>query len=171
MPSGSDEWTFEATCVGDGGGGEVAPALVGSHPVPGSLQVRTIWPTLTFAEPAAPLAVIPYDRSDPSRYAPFPDDIWLTSDPSTETGARVDLPVPDREPDVENIFSRTKEAAGELDGFSPIGALVVELPDAPDASSLPRTQEASLAMGSPKAASVNADGSTERICRSAGHAS
>jgi hypothetical protein len=101
-----------------------------------------ILPFSVFA--AGPVAQVPYDRSDPSAYAPFPDDIWLEPDATTRTGVRVDLPVPDREPDVENVLGKMKTAAGMLDGFSPIGALVVELSEAPDESSLPLTPTESL---------------------------
>jgi hypothetical protein len=101
-----------------------------------------ILPFSVFA--AAPTAQVAYDRSDPSTYAPFPDDIWLESDPTTRTGVRIDLPTPDREQDVQNVLGRMKDAAGMLDGFSPIGALVVELSEAPDPSSLPRTPPESL---------------------------
>ena len=90
---------------------------------------------------------VPYDRSDPSRYAPFPDDIWLEPDETTSTGVRVELPVPNREPDVRNVLTRMKQAAegtAILDGFSPIAAIVIELSDAPDESSLPVTQDESL---------------------------
>jgi len=94
-----------------------------------------------------PPATVPYDRTDPSRYAPFPDDVWLRPDETTSTGVRVELPVPDREPDVQNVFTRLNQAAeagGIVDGFSPIAAIVVELSDAPDESSLPDTQDESL---------------------------
>jgi hypothetical protein len=101
-----------------------------------------ILPFSVFA--AGPIAQVPYDRTDPSTYAPFPDDIWLEPDATTRTGVRVDLPAPDREQDVQSVFLRMKTAAGLLDGFSPIGALVVELSEAPDQSSLPLTPTESL---------------------------
>lgn len=91
-----------------------------------------------------PEALVPYDRSDPARYAPFPDDVWLTPDPSAATGGRLELPVPTREPDVRFVLERLNRTAGSPDGFSPIGGLVVELSDAPDPTSLPLTPTASL---------------------------
>jgi hypothetical protein len=94
------------------------------------------------------VATVRYDRRDPSAYAPFPDDVWLEPDPATATGYRVELPIPDRESDVQGIMRRLKEAAeatpSPLDGFSPIGPLVVELSDAPEESSMPATQAESL---------------------------
>ncbi|TFH31315.1 MAG: hypothetical protein E4H00_03720, partial [Myxococcales bacterium] len=93
-------------------------------------------------------AMVPYDRSDLSTYAPFPDDVWLEPDPATATGSRVELPIPDRESDVQGIMRRLKEASeatpSPLDGFSPIGPIVIELSDAPEESSMPATQAESL---------------------------
>lgn len=101
--------------------------------------------TLPFSVIASlPSAVVPYDRGDPSRYAPFPDDVWLVPDAGTPTGARVELPVPDREPDVRFLFGRLNMTAGSPDGFSPLGALVVELSEAPAEGSLPATPAESL---------------------------
>ena len=101
--------------------------------------------TLSFSVLASlPSAVVPYDRGDPSRYAPFPDDVWLVPDAGTPTGARVELPVPDREPDVRFLFGRLNMTAGSPDGFSPLGALVVELSEAPAEGSLPATPAESL---------------------------
>ncbi len=96
----------------------------------------------------APPAIVRYDRSDPSTYGPFPDDMWLEPDETTHTGVRVSLPVPDREPDVANVMAKVKQAAEgsafALDGFSPIGPFLVELSTAPIAASLPTDQTASL---------------------------
>jgi len=87
---------------------------------------------------------IPYDRTDPSRMAPFPDDYWLTSDGSTPTGFRVDIPVPVREADVQVFYLALLNETYVLDGFSPIGGIVIELPEAPDTGSLPMSPGASL---------------------------
>ena len=89
-------------------------------------------------------AEVPYDRADPSRFAPFPDDIWVVPDASSPTGRRLDLPIPDRTRDVINVFTRIRMAIGTSDGFSPLGALVVELSEAPEPDSLPTTRDASL---------------------------
>ncbi|MDH3655521.1 MAG: hypothetical protein OEN21_14735 [Myxococcales bacterium] len=87
---------------------------------------------------------IPYDRTDPSRTAPFPDDYWLMPDASTATGFRVEIPVPAQETDVQALFLALLNETYSLDGFSPIGGIVIELPEAPDANSLPMTPAASL---------------------------
>ena len=89
-------------------------------------------------------AVVLYDRADRSRYAPFPDDIWVVPDASSPTGRRLDLPIPERTGDVINVFGRIRRAIGTSDGFSPLGALVVELSEAPEPDSLPTTPAASL---------------------------
>ncbi len=89
-------------------------------------------------------AVLAYDRSDTSATVPFPDDFWLGDDAATPTGKRVAFPTPDRPADVQQIFGILAEQSKKLDGFSPLGAWVVELPDAPDAGSLPLDEVASL---------------------------
>ena len=94
--------------------------------------------------PSGPSPVVPYDRTDASRTSPFPDDFWIVPDSTSATGRRLDAPIPDREADIVRIFTRLKSAIGVLDGFSPLGPLVVELPEAPDSSSLPRTPTESL---------------------------
>ncbi len=97
-----------------------------------------------FTFPDGGLADVPYDREDPTRFAPFPDDLWVVPDESSPTGRRLDLPLAGRTIDVVNLVFQLKTAIGELDGFSPLGALVVELSDAPEPTSLPRTPTDSL---------------------------
>ena len=89
-------------------------------------------------------AEVPYDRDDLTRYAPFPDDLWIVPDASSPTGRRLDLPVPERSVDVVAVFENIKSAIGTSDGFSPLGALVIELSEPPRPDSLPATPTASL---------------------------
>ena len=89
-------------------------------------------------------ATVLYDRTDPSRLSPFPDDSWLLTDPSTPTGYRVFLRAPPREIDVQVLYLALMAETGGLDGFSPVGGVVIELSDAPDITSLPLTPGASL---------------------------
>ena len=92
-------------------------------------------------------AVIPYDRVAPDdllALAPFPDDFWLVPDASTQTGHRVDLSVPSRDIDVVLLFFALMAETRTLDGFSPVGGIVIALTDEPDTDSLPLTPEASL---------------------------
>lgn len=97
---------------------------------------------LTFPDSGG--AEVPYDRDDLTRYAPFPDDLWIVPDASSPTGRRLELPVPDRTTDVVNVFQQVKMAIGTSDGFSPFGALVIELSEPPRPDSLPATPTASL---------------------------
>jgi len=101
--------------------------------------------TLTFATAAAgaPFSTV-YDRTDGRGTSPFPDDFWLTPDASTSTGSRVNVPIPGAPSDVRSIFRVLLQETNKLDGFSPIGHLVVEFSDAPDPASLPRTPAESL---------------------------
>jgi len=92
-------------------------------------------------------AFIPYDRADPDdllALAPFPDDFWLVPDASTQTGHRVELIVPSRDIDVVLLFFALMAETRTLDGFSPVGGIVIALPGEPDPDSLPLTPEASL---------------------------
>jgi hypothetical protein len=92
-------------------------------------------------------AVILYDRVAPEdlfALVPFPDDFWLVDDASTPTGHRVNLSVPQRDVDVIFLFLALMAETEMLDGFSPVGGIVVALSDEPDPSSLPLTPEASL---------------------------
>jgi len=89
-------------------------------------------------------AVIPYDRADLLRMSPFPDDNWLAPDSSTPTGYRVSLSAPPREADVQVLYLALMNETSSLDGFSPIGGIVIRLSAAPDTDSLPLTPQASL---------------------------
>lgn len=92
--------------------------------------------------PAAP--AVRYDRTDPGRTTPFPDDFWLVEDSSTATGLRAEIAVPAREPDVQAIFQSLVNGTLGCDGFSPIGGIAIELSAAPGESTLPLSAAASL---------------------------
>lgn len=94
--------------------------------------------------PSRPIQAIPYDRTDASRSVPFPDDVWLVEDASAPNGRRVDIPVPEREADIELILGNIKTAIGTVDGFSPLGPIIVELPSAPELESIPMKPAESL---------------------------
>ena len=89
-------------------------------------------------------ATVLYDRTDPLSMSPFPDDYWLFPDASTPTGYRVGLSVPPREADIQVLYLALMNETRSLDGFSPIGGIVIELSDAPDTTSLPLSPQASL---------------------------
>lgn len=89
-------------------------------------------------------ATVLYDRTDSTRMTPFPDDFWVYPDPTQPSGYRVLLTPPPREPDVGVLYAALMSPTNVLDGFSPIGGIVIELSDAPDATTLPLTPAASI---------------------------
>lgn len=90
-------------------------------------------------------AIVPYDREDASRIAPFPDDVFLAPDASTPTGQRLAIPTPDRPGNVVALFEPLVGVLPEsLDGFSALAPIVLAVPDALDPASIPLTEAASL---------------------------
>lgn len=89
-------------------------------------------------------AVVTYDRNDHTRAYPFPDDFWLVDDASKPTGKRFSAPDIDRPDDVKSLWESLSDSANRLDGFSPLAPFVVELPVAPDKTSLPMSEAESL---------------------------
>lgn len=89
-------------------------------------------------------ATVYYDRRDPAQLPPFPDDYWLASDPGTATGHRVAIDPPAVEPDAVQLFDALLGDTAQLDGFSPLAMIAVELSAAPDTRTLPMTPAASL---------------------------
>lgn len=100
---------------------------------------------LTFATaPAGPPVTVLYDRENERASAPFPDDYWLASNPAdpSERGLRVSLRgfgLPD-----QWLMNALTTGVRELDGFSPVGHVTIELSAVPDAASLPQTSRDSL---------------------------
>ncbi|MEM7136279.1 MAG: hypothetical protein AAF500_06870 [Myxococcota bacterium] len=100
--------------------------------------------TLGFStEPRSGASVL-YDRTDPTRSVPFPDDAWTQPDPDSATGLRLAPEIPARAPDIRRVLANLVIAIGDADGFSPLGPLVLELSEAPDPASVPTTQIESL---------------------------
>lgn len=91
----------------------------------------------------APFRVV-HDRTDTARVGPYPDDVHLVPDPATRTGLRHDVVVPTATGSHTIVFSALLAEANELDGFSPIGPIVLELDDAVDPASLPATPAESV---------------------------
>lgn len=94
-----------------------------------------------------PGPVVYYDRDDPRRTNPFPDDFWVVEDASQRTGVRLDIAAPAATADVNGIFRILLREVNRLDGFSPIAHFVVELSEAPDLRSLPLSPAESLERG------------------------
>jgi hypothetical protein len=150
--------SFALACGGEAQGIEahsVEPARVVVNPaakLPPATRCELRWAGLGEEEGLAfdtaaagvPGTVI-YDRTDDGRYAPFPDDYFLTPDASTPTGFRVAVPPPtSRPPDVAQLLYRLLNQTDQLDGWSPLVLIQVDLTDAPDPDSLPMTAQASL---------------------------
>jgi hypothetical protein len=95
------------------------------------------------AAAGAPVTLL-YDRGDPTRTSPFPDDYWTVEDDSMPTGLRVNVPVPAGAQDAQDVFGGLVPEANKLDGFSPISWIVVEVSDPPDPTTVPRTAAESL---------------------------
>ncbi|HTF33007.1 MAG TPA: hypothetical protein VK714_04810 [Myxococcota bacterium] len=93
---------------------------------------------------AGPPASVRYNRSDLGATAPFPDDFWTIPDSTSPTGLRLSLSVPAREAELQSTWRALIADTAPLDGFSPIGPIVVELSDAADPATLPQTPEESL---------------------------
>jgi hypothetical protein len=89
-------------------------------------------------------AFVSYDRRDPRATAPFPDDFWLRADGDGDPSRYLSVDLTGfREPS-QSLISAFSAGVRGLDGFSPIAHLTVELSDAPDLASLPRTPAESI---------------------------
>jgi len=103
-------------------------------------------PLLAFAVAAAGApATVVYDRSDDGMFPPFPDDTYQVPDASRLTGRRNAVPPPTSRPaDVVNLAQGLLLQTNQLDGWSPIAAVVLLLSEAPDLGSLPQSPAESL---------------------------
>ena len=119
--------------------------------LPAAAACELRWPgedglqRLRFATAGAGVpAFVRYDRRDSRASAPFPDDFWLR--PGSDGDLRLRLAIDlsgFREPS-QSLVSAFVASAQGLDGFSPIAHLTVELSEAPDVASLPRSPSESL---------------------------
>ena len=97
---------------------------------------------LSFATAGAGIpAFVRYDRRDPRATAPFPDDFWLPRRAADGDHERASGDRSHRLPRALAVagLGLRRPASQGLDGFSPIAHLTVELSEAPDLASLPRT--------------------------------
>ena len=99
--------------------------------------------TLDFGVTATsdPVALV-YDRDDATLLAPYPDDVWSVA-ADTSTGIMIEIPELMANADTETIVGASGGALSNVDGFSPLGSIVVELSEDMDRSSLPSTPEQS----------------------------
>lgn len=144
----SYQWSANGSLVEEGqigiGGGETTVSVPPGDAV---LRIHVLSPGGSLGDYSIQVcrcATVFYDRTDAARMTPFPDDYWLYPDPTLPGGHRVILRAPAREPDVGVLYSALMNETISLDGFSPIGDIVIELSAAPDSTSLPLTPAASL---------------------------
>jgi hypothetical protein len=93
---------------------------------------------------AGPAVQVLHDRTQLERLGPLPDDFFLYDDAGTPTGRRLGLPLPDRPWPIPELFAALLVDANELDGWSPLAPFVIEVSDALDPASLPRTPSEAL---------------------------
>ena len=100
---------------------------------------------LAFATAGAGIpAFVRYDRRDRRATAPFPDDFWLLASGSSDERERLAIDLSGFSEPSQSLVSAFVAGVQGLDGFSPIAHLTVELSEAPDLASLPRTPQESL---------------------------
>jgi hypothetical protein len=131
------------------GRSELVVNPVGQMPGGASCALQWFGPrgneSLTFYTAApGPPARVPYDRTDLRATAPFPDDFWTAPDGASPTGLRLALSIPARDADLQTTWRALIADTAQLDGFSPIAPIVVELSDGADPTTIPRTPEESL---------------------------
>ncbi len=94
--------------------------------------------TFTVAEPAAtgPASAL-YDRESAQSFAPFPDDWWAVADGGSPTGLRIAFDGPAFGDLRDNVVAGIATSMASLDGWSPIGPIVLSFSHAVDRSLLP----------------------------------
>lgn len=147
-------FAFEVSCNGErvpraayavGGRSIVLDPVTGLSP--GSCRV--VWrdasgavdQTFAVAAPAssAPATTI-YDRESPQSFSPFPDDWWTETESGSPTGLRVAFRGPAFGDLRDAVVGGVAASMAELDGWSPIGPIVLSFSHAVDASLLPEDE-------------------------------
>ena len=89
--------------------------------------------TFTVAAPATTALAAPiYDRDSASSFAPFPDDWWTEADSGTATGLRIAFSGPTFGDLRDSVVSGIATSLAALDGWSPIGPIVLSFSHAVD---------------------------------------
>src|SRR5690606_17566432 len=106
--------------------------------------------TIEVAAPATTAtASVPYDRDDAQSFPPFPDDWWSEADGSSPTGRRLAFSGPDFGDLRDVVMDGIAASLAPLDGWSPIGPIVLPLSHAPDPALLPSDEFAAQGAFSP----------------------
>jgi hypothetical protein len=95
--------------------------------------------------PAAPI----YDRDSADSFAPFPDDWWIEGDPGAATGRRIAFQGPTFRDLRDRVIDGLTTSLASLDGWSPIGPIVLSFSHAVDRSLLPADEFAAQGPFSP----------------------
>jgi hypothetical protein len=110
---------------------------------------RVVWRDTTgvteqLIEVAAPAvtnpAAVVYDRDSAQTFAPFPDDWWTEADTESPTGVRIAFAGPAFGDLRDFVISGIATSMASLDGWSPVGPIVLSFSHAVDASLLPRNE-------------------------------
>lgn len=97
-----------------------------------------------------------YDRESPQAFAPFPDDWWTAEGVDTPTGRRIAFYGPYFGDLRDGVIGGVAASMAELDGWSPIGPIVLSFSHAVERSLLPADEFAAQSPFSPIAI-VDAD--------------
>lgn len=106
--------------------------------------------TFQVAAPASTaVASALYDRESPQSFAPFPDDWWAEPDAGTATGLRIAFDGPNFGDLRDDVIAAIATSMEELDGWSPIGPIVLSFSHAVERSVLPADELAAQSPFSP----------------------
>jgi hypothetical protein len=106
--------------------------------------------SFTVAAPAATALAAPiYDRDSASSFAPFPDDWWIDADPGTATGHRIAFSGPTFGDLRDSVIAGIATSLSSLDGWSPVGPIVLSFSHAVDRALLPADEFAAQSPFSP----------------------
>ena len=94
--------------------------------------------------PAGARAVVEYDRERAGLSSPFPDDYFTVRDRTRATGLRISLPENEPNSPVDRFAAQLAADLEPLDGWSPVGHLVIALSDAVDPAALPQRAAESI---------------------------
>lgn len=159
-PGALVEWGFALECDG-ARVRRVAHSLTGgvlilnpTPELPPAATCRALWRdadgelrqhAFRTAADVLPAAEAHYDRTDPLRVTPFPDDYWTVADASKPTGVRIDPPVPPfDDPFQQEVFTALVAAVGPVDGWSRQAPIVLSFSHPLDSSAEPASTAASV---------------------------
>lgn len=105
--------------------------------------------SFTVAARAADPAEAIYDRDDYQIFGPFPDDWWSAPDATTPTGMKLSFSGPVFDDLRDSVIAGIATSLSELDGWSPVGPIVLSFSHAVDRALLPADEFAAAHPFSP----------------------